>query len=399
MKILHTSDWHLGHTLYGYDRREEQFAMLQSMTKIVASERPDAMLICGDIFDVAQPAAGVQRMFVDAIGMLHDACPGMIIVATAGNHDSATRHEVFRKPWESLNVYCIGTISSDANTDANIIEIPQKGWIVAIPYIHERNMPEGYIRQLLNRVAERNTDNLPVILTGHTTVRGADFIGHSDITKLNEDTIVGGIESIDINNIGKGYDYFALGHIHRPQYIHTGRHNVRYSGSPLPVSFDEDYKHTVGILEIDRHFNDTERLPDIREIQIHNPRPLITIPANGFADWPTARQLLIDLDNVENAYIRLNVEIDGALPVGANNEAERIASEKNCFFCLINSRRKSEGIKNSEAMTVNEFQKHSPIEIARKYFEEQEITFDDEMRDLFLEAVRVMNDKTEQNEI
>ena len=82
MKILHTSDWHLGHTLYNYDRTEEQKSMLQQMEDIVKEEKPDVFLLCGYVYHTAQPSAAVQTMFTEALVRIHDAHPGMTIVIT-----------------------------------------------------------------------------------------------------------------------------------------------------------------------------------------------------------------------------------------------------------------------------------------------------------------------------
>ena len=98
MKILHTSDWHLGHTLYNYDRTEEQKSMLRQMVKTVEEQKPDVFLLCGDVYHTAQPSAAVQTMFTEALIEIRDANPGMTIVVIAGNHDSGTKHEIFRTP-------------------------------------------------------------------------------------------------------------------------------------------------------------------------------------------------------------------------------------------------------------------------------------------------------------
>ena len=91
MKILHTSDWHLGHTLYNYDRTAEQQAFLRQLTRIVTEEQPDAMVVSGDIYHYSSPAAATQKMYTDAMLNIHQACPGMAIVVTAGNHDSSSK--------------------------------------------------------------------------------------------------------------------------------------------------------------------------------------------------------------------------------------------------------------------------------------------------------------------
>ena len=101
MKILHTSDWHLGHTLYNYDRTEEQQDMLKQMVDIVVEQKPDVFLLCGDVYHTSQPSASVQTMLANALVRIHDAHPQMAIIMTAGNHDSGSKHEIFRIPWQA----------------------------------------------------------------------------------------------------------------------------------------------------------------------------------------------------------------------------------------------------------------------------------------------------------
>ena len=90
MKILHTSDWHLGHTLYSFDRTEEHKAMLKQIIDIVSKHQPDVFLLCGDVYHTPQPSAAVQTLLSDALVDIHNAHPEMTIVMTAGNHDSGT---------------------------------------------------------------------------------------------------------------------------------------------------------------------------------------------------------------------------------------------------------------------------------------------------------------------
>ncbi|MBQ6955729.1 MAG: exonuclease SbcCD subunit D [Bacteroidales bacterium] len=378
MKILHTSDWHLGHSLYNYDRTEEQASMLEQMASIVGEQRPDVFLICGDVYHTPQPSAAVQTMLTEALMRLHDANPQMTIVMTAGNHDSGSKHEIFRLPWQALNVYAIGQLDR-AHADSHIVKVDGKGFVVALPYSSERNIPEGFIQKLLDRVAELNSEGLPVVLSAHTTVSGCDYTGHDRATERN----VGGIDSLSLEQLGEGYDYLALGHIHRQQFVHSGRHNVRYSGTPLPVSFDETFVHTVSIVGIDRHGD----IPSVEQVEIHNPRPLVTLPTQGYASWEDAMRLLFGFPNDLAAYIRLNVETDDFLPPEANAEASAATEGKQCRFCVINSRRKRSVGDDPGAMTVEEFQSEEPKEIARRYAQYAGIEFNEEMESLFDMAI------------
>ena len=383
MKILHTSDWHLGHTLYGFDRTEEQRAMLEQITNIVSEHKPDVFLLCGDVYHTAQPSSAVQTMLSDALVKIHKAHPEMIIVMTAGNHDSGSKHEIFRTPWRALNVYAIGQLEKE-HLDEHIVEVPGKGYIIAIPYANERSIPEGFFQQLLDNVAEMNAEGLPVVMTAHTTVKGCDFTGHDHATELT----VGGIDSLELEKMGEGYDYLALGHIHHEQFVHSGKHNVRYSGTPLAVSFDECYPHSVSMVEIEKH----HAKPIVETIEINNPHPLATLPASGFASWDDAMNLLKNYPDDIPAYIRLNVEVDGFLPADAFMEAVSSTSHKQCRFCYINAKRKTAPPTDAKALTVQEFQSEEPIEIVKRYFGDSGFGFDDELESIFKEALAMVQE-------
>ena len=385
MKILHTSDWHLGHTLYNYDRTEEQQAMLEQMVNIVEEQKPDVFLLCGDVYHTPQPSAAIQTMLSDGLVKIHEANPQMTIVMTAGNHDSGTKHEIFQTPWKALKVYAIGQLEKE-DLDEHIIEVSGKGWIVAVPYANERNIPEGFFQQLLDRVAEKNIETLPIVMTAHTTVKGCDFTGHDHATEYT----VGGIDSLELNEMGEGYDYLALGHIHHEQFVHSGKHNVRYSGTPLPVSFDENFTHSVSIVEIDKH----GEMPAVKEIEIQNPHPLVTLPTDGLATWEEAKGLLSKFPDDIPAYIRLNVEIEDFLPVEANAEAASLTEGKQCRFCCINAKRKVVSQNDVKVLTVQEFQEEKPIEIAKRYAEYEGISFDEEMQAMFNEVMDMVADES-----
>ena len=388
MKLLHTSDWHLGHTLYNYDRTEEQRSMLEQMVGIVEEQKPDVFLLCGDVYHTSQPSAAVQTMLTDGMVSIHNAHPQMKIVMTAGNHDSGSRHEIFRTPWRALGVYAIGQLEKE-NMDEHIIEVTGMGYVIAVPYANERNIPDGFFQQLLDRVAERNTEGLPVVLTAHTTVKGCDFKGHDFASEYT----VGGIDSLELEQMGEGYDYLALGHIHHEQFVHSGKHNVRYSGTPLAVSFDENFNHSVSMVEIGRH-GDT---PTIEKIEIVNPRPLVTIPTEGVASWEEAKKLLEKFPDDIPAYIRLNVEIDDFLPVEANEEAASLVKGKQCRFCHINAKRKIAGQGEAKVLTVQEFQSENPVEIAKRYAEYSGVSFDEELESMFKEAMDMVVDDSRNN--
>lgn len=387
MKILHTSDWHLGHQLYGYDRTEEQQSMLNQIERIVLEHKPDVMLVCGDVYHTAQPSAATQRMFAETMVSLHEANPTMMIIVTAGNHDSSTRHEIYRTPWLSLNVQTIGKLNL-TKPEEHIIEIQGKGFVIALPYINEYHFPKGFIPHLIRATQERNTMDLPLIVSAHTTIKGADAEGHDHTNEL----CVGSIEAIELSEFGTGYDYLALGHIHHAQFIHGSNRSARYCGTPLAVSFDENYSHHVSLVEIENHKVET------RTLEIVNPHPLVTLPTEGTAEWDECVRLLADFPDDISAYIRLNVLVKDFLPADTYAQAEQITKGKQCKFCHINATRKSPKEVYDKSLSVQEFQAEEPISIVRHYAEDMGLGFDEEMETIFNCVVREVEEDNRNKE-
>lgn len=386
MKILHTSDWHLGHQLYGRDRQEEQQSMLDQMVSLAQERQPDVFLISGDVYHTSQPSATVQTMFASAIAAMRRACPEMTIVVLAGNHDSGMRMEIFHEPWKMLNVHSVGFVEKDDSRQGkHIIEIPGVGFVVAVPYTYERNMPDDLFQRLLDAVAQLNHDGLPVVVAAHTTVAGCDYRGHDNSSELT----VGGIDALDADVFGSGYDYVALGHIHHAQFLHGTEHRMRYSGSPIAVSFDEAYDHTVTIVSIDRHGD----VPLTETIEIDNPWPLVTLPTSGSApNWESALASLREYPADLAACLRLNVTIDGFLPAGAMEEAQQIVSDKKCQLLHINARRAERETTEAAALSFQELQQIKPLDLLKRFASDTGTLFDDEMEALFVEALDKVNE-------
>lgn len=377
MKIIATSDWHLGHQLYNYQREAEQQSMLNQLAEYVREHRPDALLISGDVYDTIQPSAAVQTLLANALVKIHEACPPMAIVCIAGNHDSGSRHTIFSTPWRALNVHMIGTITKDSLLDDYIVKIEGKGYIAAIPFAADRFMPDEVFARTAQLINSQNTrEQFPVVLMAHLAVKGSNYRGH----ELSTDSVIGGLDCQEATVFGNAYDYVALGHIHKNQSLHPeGR--IWYSGTPIPVSFDEVYpgnRHGVMLVECDRHGGEvhTQLLP------IQNLRPLVNIPANGFAPWEEVMNEFEQFPDDLDAYIRLNVEVDEHLPAGINDQAAAIAKNKACRFCLINSRRKEQTETDCAArtFTTSELKALDPVAVARMWVESKGQDFDDDMQ-------------------
>ena len=323
MKVIHTADLHLGQVIYqNYERVDEHKHFFEQLTKWCKQEQPDALLVSGDVFDIQQPSATTKKAFNDYFVSLHQACPDMHIVIIAGNHDSASRIQADNSVWKLHNTHLIGAspsielLNSDDRTWMdNYVISHDNGYIIALPFmIGER---QALIQSILDYVAEINTSQKPVIMMGHLAVTGMDATGH--------DIEIGKIKTLDIEAIGKGYDYLALGHIHKPQTIghqeDCMKHErvtypsgvVRYSGSALHVSCDEQYPHTVSVVEVDKHGGDVS----IRQLRINELRHFYTLPLGG-ASYLSEEEALDGVrdfctNSHEGGYIRLQIDYNTVL--------------------------------------------------------------------------------------
>ena len=366
-KFIHTSDWHLGQSFYGYDRSEEQRDFLEQLADIVRKHTPDALLVSGDIFHTAAPSNAAVNLYVNAMLDIHRACPSMAIVVIAGNHDSAARLDSDKRLWQVAGVTVLGSIARDKDgkpdLKAHIFNVSDKGIVAAVPFAYPSSFPapagterdgrqQAYFQALLDQAGAAGNGNLPVVLMAHLAVNNSDFTGHDRNMMM---------ECVEIGTLGQGYDYAALGHIHRPQQLSE---RARYCGTPIPVSFDEQCEHSVSIVEIDGHGD----LPRISTKVIKNLKPLHTIPAGQPADFETALQQLQGINPNERSYIRLNVLVDHYLPHGAQEQAVMAVKDKQCRFCEIRKTAMAAVARQAVQMTIEEFNKMAPIDVADQYF-------------------------------
>ncbi len=367
-RFIHTSDWHLGQNFYGYDRSEEQRDFLRQLADIVRESQPDALLVSGDIFHTAAPSNAAVNLYVEGMLDIHDACPSMAIIVIAGNHDSASRLDCDKLLWERNGINVLGSLARDheghADLDKHLIDVGGKGIVVAVPFAYPISFPpiddtakrelrqQQYFQGLLDLAQAKNPNQVPVVLMAHLAVNNSDFTGHDRNMVM---------ECVELNTLGTGYDYAALGHIHRPQKLSE---HARYCGTPVPVSFDEQCEHSVSIVEINSHGS----VPSIKTKPIKNLNPLHTIPASNPIPFDDALELLQRFRADEHAYIRLNVKVDRYLPAGAPERAALAVKDKQCRFCEIKKTATADTAQRTTQMTLEDFNRMSPIEVAQRYY-------------------------------
>lgn len=222
LKIIHTADWHLGQTFFGYDRDEEHEAFLSWLIDTLTEQQTDALLIAGDVFDVANPSATAQRRFFRFLREANRRNPHLQIVIIAGNHDSAARLEAPRPLLEELNTSIVGVIPRTdlCKIDFDSLLIPlynkereREALCLAVPYLRQGDYPaskEGkdtYVegvtrmyRQLYDYADSRRQPGEALLAMGHLHATGAE-LSEDD---RSERTIMGGLESLSIDAFKEG---------------------------------------------------------------------------------------------------------------------------------------------------------------------------------------------------
>ena len=392
MKIIHTADWHVGHELYGYDREEEFDYFFSQLSELLQAERPDALLVSGDVYDSYMPSTTAVRQLNNALLRLHDSSPETEIILTSGNHDSGPRLEAAAPPWLPHGVHLIGSI--DPTLERNRIEIEGKGVVMAIPFCYPANFPhadgdplDGRQERYFRRVSEQlSRESLPTVLTAHLYVSGAALNG----SRQPRD-IVGGSEAMALGDITGGYDYLALGHIHRRQRMSA---RAYYSGSPLPISFDEPAEHGVLVVELEKG---EEPRVDFRPMKTL--RPLLTLPKVAVPFEEAIRELR-EMDPESSAYVRLHVLGDGSLPFDHLEQASKALEEKNGRYCTIKIESPQTDrveAKESRAITPEELVAMDPVTIVGKYLQDRGLS--DEEREELIRLFRSIDALCEEEEI
>lgn len=366
MKIIHTADWHVGHELYGYDREEEFDYFFSQLSELLWAERPDALLVSGDVYDSYMPSTTAVRQLNNALLRLHDSSPETEIILTSGNHDSGPRLEAAAPPWLPHGVHLIGSLGPDMLR--NRIEIEGKGVVMAIPFCYPANFPhadgdplDGRQERFFQRIIDQlSRESLPTVLMAHLYVSGAALNG----SRQPRD-IVGGSEAMPLSDVGTGYDYLALGHIHRRQQLSNQAH---YSGSPLPISFDEPPEHGVLVVELDRG-----KTPRVDFRQMKTLRPLLTLPEEADTYEEAIRELR-KIDSETDAYVRLHVLGDGSLPFDHLEQASKALEGKRGRYCTVKIESPQTDrveAKESRAITPEELVAMDPVTIVGKYLRDQ----------------------------
>jgi DNA repair protein SbcD/Mre11 len=335
LRFLHTADWHLGHSFHGFDRELEHAAFLQWLVRLCEERQPDALLIAGDIYDTAQPAASAQRAFHDFLVQAHEAAPRMRFVITGGNHDSPNRLEAAEAMYERFGIHVVGTVRrrpEDGEIDYSRFMVPltdSSGQVsavaLAVPFLRPADLPQvsagadGYTAGIaeLYRQATLAAEAwcishygraLPLLALGHCHMQAGQ-------ESRDSERVIGGICALGTGTFPAALRYVALGHLHHPQTVEKQR--IYYSGSPIPLSFTErEYKHRVlevsleaeGGISLESHYVPPRR--QLLRVPVGDAQPLSEVIRQLHALPTTQPGGTTD----DFAYLEVRVLLTGAMP-------------------------------------------------------------------------------------
>lgn len=415
IRILHTVDWHLGQTFFGYDRTEEHGVFLNWLAEEIRQKEIDALIIAGDVFDVSNPSAASQSMYYQFIYRVTAENPYLQIVIVAGNHDSAARLEAPLPLLQAMRTEVRGVVrkleGGEIDYDHLTVELKnRKGEVellcMAVPFLRQGDYPavqtegnpyaEGVrelYAQLLQRLWKRRTENQAILAIGHLQATGSE-IAEKD---YSERTVIGGLECVSPEAFSEQIAYTALGHIHKAQRV-SGRENVRYAGSPIPMSFAEKhYHHGVVMVTFDGGC-----AVDIERLECPKLIPLLSVP-NGEPVSPEAiLEALKELPETEAVapYLEVKVLLEEPEPM-LRQEIEDALADKNYRLARIVSTYRTE---TGNTTKENEnwkrgLQEMSPLQIAQSAFEKiYQVEMPVELTGLFEEAYLAATRKEEEEE-
>ena len=331
MKILHTSDWHLGKKLEGLKRIEEQKKFIDTLEMIVKEEDPKVILIAGDIFDTPNPSSEAESLFFDSLKKLSGSGKRAIVIIP-GNHDSPERLSacknlardfgviIYEKPFEKKEVGKYGDFHLIKSSEGGIIlDIDgEEIFIYSLPYPSELSLNEEFdeensyskrIGEILKKGVEGVSCDIPKIIMTHIFITGSEGDGDEKAIEL------GGARGVALEDLPE-VDYIALGHIHRP--IKYTDKRAYYSGSPIEYRLTENkFAKKVFIADVNGGLS-----TEVKEIVLENYKPIKNYEVNGIDEGVEFSQKMMD----SQEWIYLKIHTDTFIP---NHLLKEIRKNKN----------------------------------------------------------------------
>jgi exonuclease SbcD len=401
MRLLHTSDWHLGQSLHNFERHYEHQRFLDWLLDTLVAEQADALLIAGDIFDNANPSSASQKQLYRFLQQARERVPHLNLVVIAGNHDSPSRLEAPGPLLEAHGTRVVGAVqrNADGHIDLEQLVLPLtarggavEAWCLAVPFLRPGDVPrlppseggeEGaengaeaapdpYLagiallyRQTLDLALSKRQDGQAILAMGHCHMVDGQMSNDSE-----RRIVIGGTEMLPAGIFDPAIVYAALGHLHLAQSVGKQQH-IRYCGSPIPLSFAEvGYQHQVLRIDIDgAAVREIVPLPVPRAVELLRvparpallPQVLEELAALAVDDAPAERQ----------PFLEVRVLLDAPEP-GLRSRIEAALDGKPVRLAKIETSSAARGTSiDDDVMTLDQLEQLKPDDIFRQLYRQR----------------------------
>ncbi|WP_228254708.1 exonuclease SbcCD subunit D C-terminal domain-containing protein [Halarcobacter bivalviorum] len=374
MKVLHTSDWHLGQNFMGKSREEEHKAFFSWLLETIKENQIDLLLVSGDIFDTGTPPNYALELYYNFLKQLSGQESLKTTIITAGNHDSVSTLKAPKQLLEALNVHVVVNGDEDENIIIPIKEDGEiKAIVCAVPYLRDSVIRQSlagetvkdkeklanagiksYYENAYKKAKELNhtsTKSAPIIAMGHLTTVG------SRTSESERDIYIGGTLDIGGDYLGSLFDYVALGHLHINQKVSSN--HVRYSGSPIPLSFSES-KNTqkVNLVTI-------SDFVEVEELEIPQKRKLQVIKGN-------LETIKDELKKVKDKTTWIEVHIKDDNPMFANTQVREEATKLDLTILAVKIEKSEKQLRAKELKAIS-LEELSVNDVFEKRLEQENI--------------------------
>ncbi|USX16501.1 exonuclease SbcCD subunit D C-terminal domain-containing protein [Oxalobacteraceae bacterium OTU3CAMAD1] len=393
MRLLHTSDWHLGQSLHNFERHYEHQRFLDWLLDTVVSERADALLIAGDIFDNANPSSASQKQLYRFLQRAKERVPHLNLIVIAGNHDSPGRLEAPGPLLEAHGTRVVGAVQRDADgaIDIESLVLPLTGsggaveaWCLAVPFLRPGDVPrmpagddneeraDPYLagiallyKQALELALAKRQDGQAILAMGHCHMVDGQMSNESE-----RRIVIGGTEMLPAGIFDPAIVYAALGHLHLAQAVGKQDH-IRYCGSPIPLSFAEvGYQHQILRIDIDG-----AAVGSITPIHVPRAVELLRVPAKPAPLAQVLEELAaLDVPDAppdQQPFLEVRVRLDAPEP-GLRSRIEAALEGKPVRLAKIetSSAARASSI-DSDVMTLDQLEQLKPDDIFRQLYQQR----------------------------
>ncbi|XID75454.1 exonuclease SbcCD subunit D C-terminal domain-containing protein [Alkanindiges sp. WGS2144] len=402
LHFFHTSDWHLGQFFYHHSRHYEHECFLQWLLEQLEQHQPDALLIAGDIFDVVNPSTTALKQLNQFIAAAHQKVSHLQILMIAGNHDSGHRLEQVEPLLAKYNAHVVGIIEWQDDNTLNLDKLLRPiynaqqqicAWCIALPYLRPAEITgygqdyqdtaqatQALYQQLIEEAQRRKTPEQSLLLMTHAHMQGGTS------SDSERPIVVGNAEALSTSLFHPDIQYVALGHLHCPQYIE--QEHIRYSGSPIPLSFSEvHYKHQVVKVQLEPQTQARiESLPVPRRVPLFKIKGKLTEVLDKVKNLEACNPLPL----AQQAFVDIEYSSDTPPPPDFRQQIEAALPKDNYRLVRLSRMARPQVKASGSAQPVASMEAPTPLNLFQQlwqkqgYQDDQQVTKD--FQQLFAQA-------------